>query len=66
MPVFAYPPDQAGRIADHQSIRRNIFGHYGSCTDHGIFADRMAANDRRIRADRGSSADMRLQILVFT
>lgn len=66
MPVFAHPTDPAGRVANYQSVWRNIFGHYGSSTDHGIFADRMAANDRCVRTDRSTFAYIRLQILVFT
>ena len=66
MPVFAHPTDPVGRIADNQSVWRNIFSDHGPCTDHGIFADRMAANDRCVRTDRSTFADIRFQILVFT
>lgn len=66
MPVFAHPTDLTGRIADNQSVWRNIFSDHGPCADHSIFADRMAANDRCIRTNRSSFADMCFQILVFT
>lgn len=66
MPVFAHPTDPAGWIADYQSVWRNIFGHNSSGSDHGIFTDRMAANDRCIRTDRSSFSDMRFQIPVLT
>ena len=65
MPVFAHPTDLTGRIADNQSVWRNIFSDHGPCADHSIFADRMAANDRCIRTNRSSFADMCFQILVL-
>src|SRR4051812_8079513 len=52
-------------IADHQGECRHILCHHCACTDETIFAERVSADDGRIRADRGTAAYRRAVKLVL-
>ena len=45
------PTDLFGGIADHEGIRRYIFGNDRAGTDEAVLAERVTANDSRVRAD---------------
>jgi len=54
---FASSTHCAGRDTRDDGIWRNIPGDDGACPDYCAFADREAAQDRRVRSDRGTPAD---------
>src|SRR5437867_1830935 len=52
--AFAHPPDEYSRDSGEQAVRRDVLRDDGACGDHRVPADRDAAEDRRVRPDRGS------------
>ena len=59
------PTDLFGRVADHEGIRRYIFGDDGTGTDETVLAERVTAHDSRVRADGCTSFDDRLAVLIL-
>ena len=45
------PTDLFGRVTDHEGIRRYIFGDDGTGTYETVLAERVTADDGRVRAD---------------
>lgn len=51
---FVYPADLPGGIAHHERIGRHIFRNHRTGSNHAIFAEGMAADNRRIGSYRAT------------
>ena len=54
------------RISDDQRVRWNRTGDHCASTDHRVVSDFIAADDRRIGTDRGSTPHSRREEFVFS
>jgi hypothetical protein len=52
--ALAHPPDLLPGVADDKGVVGNILGHHCAGPDETVAAERVAANNRRIRANRGA------------
>ena len=55
--TFTHPSGLFGRIADHEGMLGNISCHYRTCTDEGVAADGVAANDGAVGSQGGAFSD---------
>ena len=65
MTVLAHPTDVPRRVTHHEGIRRDVPRHHRARSNHGVGADRMSANNRRIGPDRGAPFDTRRTELIL-
>src|SRR5690242_14833028 len=63
--ALAHPAHPAGRYSDHQPVRGNIGRHHGAGPDEGELAERGAADDRGVGADRRAPLHEGLAVLVL-
>src|SRR6185437_349246 len=63
--ALTHPAHPAGRHSHHQSVRGHIGRHHGARPDEGELAERGAADDRGVGADRRTPLHEGLAILVF-
>src|ERR1700761_2693840 len=61
----AYPADLSRRIAQDEGVGRYIPGHHRARADHRKFADRVAADDRAVGAQRRAALDQGERKLVL-
>ena len=63
--IFVHPTDLAGRIADHEGIGRHIFGNDRARTNHAIFAEFMATDNRSVSPNGDAATENGLFVFVL-